>query len=71
MSDDYRKVDFISLDGYRSSLSRKEIEDHLVFLALKVNGVTLPREHGFPVRLVAENITGGKWAKWIKEVEVH
>jgi DMSO/TMAO reductase YedYZ molybdopterin-dependent catalytic subunit len=71
VSDDYRKIDFVSVDGYRSSLTKKEIEDHLVFLAFRVNGVTLPREHGFPIRLVAEDVTGGKWVKWITELEVH
>jgi DMSO/TMAO reductase YedYZ molybdopterin-dependent catalytic subunit len=70
VSEDYKRVDFHSLDGYISSLSREEIEEHFVFLALKVNGVVLPREHGFPVRLVAEDITGGKWAKWITAIEV-
>ena len=67
---DYERVVFHGIDGYRSSLSREDIENHLVFLALKVNGVTLPKEHGYPVRLVAEDITGGKWAKWIDSIEV-
>jgi DMSO/TMAO reductase YedYZ molybdopterin-dependent catalytic subunit len=70
VSEDYQRVEFHSLDGFMSSLSRKEIEEHLVFLALKVNGVVLPKEHGFPIRLVAEDITGGKWAKWITAIEV-
>jgi sulfoxide reductase catalytic subunit YedY len=67
---DYERVVFHGIDGYRSSLSREDIENHLVFLDLKVNGVTLPKEHGYPVRLVAEDITGGKWAKWIDSIEV-
>jgi DMSO/TMAO reductase YedYZ molybdopterin-dependent catalytic subunit len=70
VQDDYEKIVFHSLGGYRSSLSREDIENHLVFLALKVNGVTLPREHGYPVRLVAEDITGGRWVKWIDSIEV-
>lgn len=70
VQDDYDKVVFHSLDGYRNSLSRKDIENHFVFLALKVNGVTLPKEHGYPVRLVAEDITGGRWVKWIDTIEV-
>jgi DMSO/TMAO reductase YedYZ molybdopterin-dependent catalytic subunit len=46
------------------------MENHLIFLALKVNGVTLPKEHGYPIRLVAEDVTGGKWVKWIDSIEV-
>jgi sulfoxide reductase catalytic subunit YedY len=70
VQEDYEKVVFHGLDGYRSSLSREDIENHLVFLALKVNGVTLPKEHGYPLRLVAEDITGGRWVKWIDTIEV-
>jgi sulfoxide reductase catalytic subunit YedY len=28
------------------------------------------KEHGFPVRLVAEDILGGSWVKWVKTIEV-
>jgi DMSO/TMAO reductase YedYZ molybdopterin-dependent catalytic subunit len=42
----------------------------LLFLALKVNGLVLPGEHGFPARLVAEDILGGSWVKWVKSIEV-
>jgi sulfoxide reductase catalytic subunit YedY len=70
IEDDYKQVLVEGLDGYRSVLQREELENHLIFLALKVNGVTLPKEHGYPVRLVAEDITGGKWVKWIDSIEV-
>lgn len=70
IKDDYKKVHVEGLDGYRSVLHREEMENHLIFLALKVNGVTLPKEHGYPIRLVAEDVTGGKWVKWIDSIEV-
>ena len=70
VAEDYDKVHIRGLDGYRSVLDRDSIDKHLIFLALKVNGVTLPKEHGYPVRLVAEDISGGKWVKWIKSIEV-
>jgi len=70
VAEDYAKVHIRGLDGYRSVLDRDSIDKHLIFLALKVNGVTLPKEHGYPVRLVAEDISGGKWVKWIKSIEV-
>jgi DMSO/TMAO reductase YedYZ molybdopterin-dependent catalytic subunit len=68
--DGYNKITVRGLDGYSSSFSTKEIDNHLIFLALKVNGVTLPREHGYPVRIVAEGIRGGKWVKWVDRIEV-
>jgi DMSO/TMAO reductase YedYZ molybdopterin-dependent catalytic subunit len=70
VEDDYKKVYIHGLDGYRSVLDKEAIDHHLIFLALKVNGVTLPKEHGYPVRLVAEDISGGKWVKWIDSIEV-
>ncbi len=70
VSNDYTKIGFRSIDGYSRSLRKDEIEENLIFLALKVNGVTLPKEHGYPLRLVAENITGSVWVKWIYEIEV-
>jgi len=66
----YKKITFHSMDGYSTSFDREEIKRNLFFLALKVNGETLPREHGFPVRLVAEDFYGGRWVKWIKAIEV-
>jgi sulfoxide reductase catalytic subunit YedY len=70
VAEDYDKVYIQSSDGYRSVFDRESIDSYLIFLALKVNGVTLPKEHGYPARLVAENISGGKWVKWIKSIEV-
>ena len=70
VGDDWSTLEFRSVDGFKSSLSRNEVEGNFTILALKVNGVTLPKEHGFPLRLVAENVTGGKWVKWIDRIEV-
>jgi DMSO/TMAO reductase YedYZ molybdopterin-dependent catalytic subunit len=68
--DDYESILFHGIDGYETVFDRQEVDQHLLFLALKVNGVTLPKEHGFPVRLVAEDVLGGKWVKWIDYIEV-
>jgi len=70
IQDDYKQVIVHGLDGYQSYFSPEEIDTHLIFLALKVNGVTLPREHGYPVRIVAEDLTGGKRVKWVDRIEV-
>ncbi len=70
---EYRKILFVGLDNYRAQFSRDELEGEridLLFLALRVNGETLPREHGFPVRLVAEDFYGSRWVKWIREIVV-
>jgi sulfoxide reductase catalytic subunit YedY len=71
VSNDYTTLKVVGLDGFTGMFSRKEVDEHLIFLALKVNGVTLPKEHGFPVRIVAEDILGGKWVKWIDYIEIY
>jgi sulfoxide reductase catalytic subunit YedY len=66
----YLDVAFSSWDGYTERLKREEVESHSPFLALRVNGETLPAAHGFPVRLVAEDIYGSRWVKWVTEMQV-
>lgn len=40
-----------------------------VFLAYAVNGSQLPRKHGFPLRVVAEDHLGYDWTKYVERVE--
>ena len=58
-----------AIDGYTSFLSLDEVKDG-VFLAYKVNGQVLPREHGYPLRLVLTGKYGGGWVKWLERIEV-
>ncbi|MGQ9622541.1 MAG: molybdopterin-dependent oxidoreductase [Candidatus Caldatribacteriaceae bacterium] len=67
---EYGVISFAALDGYTVRFSQEEVETHFLLLALKVNGETLPLEHGFPVRLVAEDFFGSRWVKWISTVTV-
>jgi sulfoxide reductase catalytic subunit YedY len=67
---DFTRVSFRSYDGYTEGFSREEATKHLLFLAVKVNGETLPATHGYPIRLVAEDFYGGRWVKWISEITV-
>ena len=65
-----RTVVFYSVDGYSTSLS---IEDSLrdnVMLSHKLNGHALPKEHGYPLRLVVEGKYGYKWIKWVTHIKV-
>jgi DMSO/TMAO reductase YedYZ molybdopterin-dependent catalytic subunit len=40
-------------------------------LCYEMNGVPLPREHGFPVRLIAPGWYGVANVKWLTRIEVH
>ncbi len=61
---------FYGADGYSTSLAYPgEIGDD-VLLAHTMNGVPLPVDQGFPVRVVAPSELGYKWAKWVTRIDV-
>ncbi|UCE38056.1 MAG: DUF4079 family protein [Thermoplasmata archaeon] len=64
------EVIFYAADGYSSSLTLDYAQNPDVILAYKMNGETLPRDHGYPLRLVAPGKYGYKWVKWITHIEV-
>jgi len=61
---------FHALDGYKQTLSLEHVDEYGLFLAYEVNGHTLPREHGYPLRLVDSGSTGATWVKWVENIEV-
>jgi sulfoxide reductase catalytic subunit YedY len=70
INDNFRKISFQAKDGYTRVFSREELDELFLMLAVKVNGEPLPDAHGFPVRLVAGDVYGGRWVKWITKIEV-
>ncbi|MBN2042297.1 MAG: molybdopterin-dependent oxidoreductase [Candidatus Aenigmarchaeota archaeon] len=63
-------VIFHAVDGYTTSLPIGYVTDKDIILAYRMNGVTLPKERGFPFQLVAEDKWGYKWIKWVNEIEL-
>jgi sulfoxide reductase catalytic subunit YedY len=47
-----------------------DILSNKVFLAYGVNSVTLPKKHGFPLRVVAEGYPGSVWVKYVSHVRL-
>jgi len=48
-----------------------EIIADKIFLAYRVNGNVLPKEHGYPLRVVAEDHYGSEWVKYVHKIEAH
>jgi sulfoxide reductase catalytic subunit YedY len=48
-----------------------EIVSNKVFLAYRVNEQVLPRKHGFPLRIVAEDHYGADWVKYVYKIETY
>jgi DMSO/TMAO reductase YedYZ molybdopterin-dependent catalytic subunit len=46
----------------------RDILSDKVFLAYGVNGKDLPRSHGFPLRVVAEDYYGYDWVKYVNNI---
>ena len=59
--------------GEHEKVERFPIEDVIsnkVFLAYGVNGEILPKKHGFPLRVVAEDYYGDDWVKYVFKVTI-
>lgn len=66
-------VTFICQEGpYErpQQFSIREILAEKIFLAYGVNGESLPRKHGFPLRVVAEGHYGSSWTKYVSKIKV-
>jgi DMSO/TMAO reductase YedYZ molybdopterin-dependent catalytic subunit len=66
-----RDVVFRAADGYDDSIPFSRAMRDDVMLAYLMNGEKLPKEHGFPLRLVVPGLYGIKNVKWIIEIEVY
>ena len=66
-----RDVVFRGIDGYDDSIPFKRAMQDDVMLAFLMNGEKLPKEHGFPIRLIVPGLYGIKNVKWIVEIEVY
>ncbi|MBU6424280.1 MAG: molybdopterin-dependent oxidoreductase [Chloroflexi bacterium] len=59
-----------SVDGYSDSFPIATALDGDTLVAYLMNGVTIPQEHGYPVRALIPNIYGMKNVKWLTRIEV-
>jgi len=66
-----RDVIFRGADAYHDSIPFKRAMHDEVMLAYLMNGEKLPKEHGFPLRLLVPGLYGIKNVKWITEIEVY
>ncbi len=64
------KVVFYAADDYSDSIYLEKALETTTLLAVRMNGATLPQEHGFPVRMLVPGIYGMKHCKWLTRIEV-
>jgi DMSO/TMAO reductase YedYZ molybdopterin-dependent catalytic subunit len=64
------KVAFSCVDNYSDSFHLSKALEPTTLLAVRMNGVPLPQEHGFPARLLVPGIYGMKHGKWVNHIQV-
>jgi DMSO/TMAO reductase YedYZ molybdopterin-dependent catalytic subunit len=69
VTDDAVDVVTRAADGYEEAIPWEIVRDRPgIVLAYGANGQTLPREHGFPARLLVPGRYGMKMTKWVTEL---
>jgi len=64
------KVVFHAADDYTDSIHLTKALEPTTLLAVRMNGVELPQEHGFPAHMLVPGIYGMKHCKWLTRIEV-
>ena len=67
---DAKAVRLLGGDGYQVKMLMEEALGEEIFLAYEWEGQPLPVLHGFPLRVVAPNLYGSNWVKWLIEINV-
>lgn len=65
-----KHIHLIGYDGVKVSIPYKKGGSSFgdVILAYKMNGEDIPRDHGYPVRIIVPGYVGIRNIKWIKEI---
>ncbi|XP_040281523.1 sulfite oxidase, mitochondrial [Bufo bufo] len=56
--------------GASISFKRAMSKDHEVLLAYEMNGEELPKDHGFPLRVIVPGVVGARNVKWLGRIIV-
>jgi len=64
------KVVFSAVDDYSDSITLEKALEPTTLIAVRMNGTTLPKGHGFPARMLVPGIYGMKHCKWLNHIQV-
>ncbi len=61
---------FSAVDDYSDSITLEKALEPTTLIAVRMNGTTLPKGHGFPARMLVPGIYGMKHCKWLNHIQV-
>ncbi|HWQ31826.1 MAG TPA: molybdopterin-dependent oxidoreductase [Blastocatellia bacterium] len=64
------RVVFHAMDGFYSSAPLEVALSEQSFIAYEMNGVELPKRHGWPARVLLPGLYGMKQPRWLERIEV-
>lgn len=70
LRDDVIEVVSRAVGGYSDSIRVERAMLDTTLIALEMNGERLPRQHGFPARLLVPGLYGYKQPKWLEQITV-
>ncbi len=67
-----RHAQFMGLEAYGASIPISKAVDPYgdVLLAFKMNGEVLPRDHGYPLRVVVPGNVAARSVKWLRKIVI-
>jgi DMSO/TMAO reductase YedYZ molybdopterin-dependent catalytic subunit len=66
-----QQVKFVAADGkYSANLTLEEVMGEGMLIAYAFEDKSLPRVHGYPLRVVAKGQPGNRWVKWLGQIVV-
>ena len=72
LPEDAKHVQFTGLEAYGASIPVPKALDPYgdVLLAFKMNGKCLPRDHGFPLRVIVPGNVAARSVKWLRKIVI-
>ncbi len=57
------------MDGYSTNVPREDLEKENVIIAYELEGKPIPREHGWPIRIIIPQLYGWKSSKFLNALK--
>lgn len=72
LPDNAKHAQFTGLEAYGASIPMSKVIDPQgdVLLAFKMNGKDLPRDHGFPLRVIVPGNVAARSVKWLRKIVI-